>query len=346
MLSESYTFLGIELNGKFSSLQRTTNVCRKARNAYFAVANIRNEHTNPLVLIQLYKSVVLPILLYGCEVWNDIKGQDINLLNILQHFVVKNVQRFKPKTRSDICESMVGLRNIICEIDKRKLLFFGKLCSLENKFLAKQVLLQRLYTCLPDCSKRSGFIPDIIKIMLTYELSEVLNQFILEGNFPTKIVWRRSINEAIKVKHDTEWLNRIKTSSDFCRFRDIHSSICIAKIWTFPNNSSELRTAYFVAKLLAKVPVYTEQICGICNRTFDRSRVCKLPRYSRSPQCMVGHYNRKFFTWILFWVEWARQWRVASSNAWKTATSRHMCRRSSIFPSYVILTSDNIFCRL
>ena len=105
--------------------------------------------------------------------------------------------------------------------------------------------------------------------MQTYELSEVLNQFILEGNFPTKIVWRRSINEAIKVKHDTEWLNRIKTSSDFCRFRDIHSSICIAKIWTFPNNSSELRTAYFVAKLLATVPVHTEQFCGICNRTFD-----------------------------------------------------------------------------
>jgi hypothetical protein len=44
--------------------------------------------------------------------------------------VAKHTQKFNTLTRSDMCESMVGWRSIICEIEKRKLFFFGKLCKM------------------------------------------------------------------------------------------------------------------------------------------------------------------------------------------------------------------------
>lgn len=47
--------------------------------------------------------------------WNNLKSKDIILLNRPQHFIVKHGQRLPITTRSDICESMVGLRTIICE---------------------------------------------------------------------------------------------------------------------------------------------------------------------------------------------------------------------------------------
>jgi hypothetical protein len=48
------------------------------------------------------------------------------------HFVAKHTQKFNTLTRSDMCESMVGWRSIICEIEKRKLFFFGKLFATYN----------------------------------------------------------------------------------------------------------------------------------------------------------------------------------------------------------------------
>jgi hypothetical protein len=111
-VANSHTHLGIELSGKLSALSRTTNACRKGRNIYFAITNIRDDNTSPLVLVKLYKSIVIPSVLYGCEVWNDLKNKDLLLLNKLQHFVAKHAHTFSTLTRSDICESMVGLHNL------------------------------------------------------------------------------------------------------------------------------------------------------------------------------------------------------------------------------------------
>jgi hypothetical protein len=62
-VTDSHTHLGIELNRKLSALSRTRNVCRKGTHTYFAISNIRDENTSPLVLVKLYKSVVIPIVL-------------------------------------------------------------------------------------------------------------------------------------------------------------------------------------------------------------------------------------------------------------------------------------------
>jgi hypothetical protein len=94
----------------------------KQENTYFAMSNIRTEYTNQLALIKLYKTVVIPSCLYGCEIWNNLKNQDNSLLNRLQHFIVKHIQKLPKLTRSDICESLihVGLNPITCEIEKSK----------------------------------------------------------------------------------------------------------------------------------------------------------------------------------------------------------------------------------
>jgi hypothetical protein len=62
-VADRHTHLGIELNGKLSALSRTTNACRKGRNTYFAISNIRDDNTSPLVLVKLYKYAVIPSVL-------------------------------------------------------------------------------------------------------------------------------------------------------------------------------------------------------------------------------------------------------------------------------------------
>ena len=65
--SNSYTHLGIDINSKLKSIERTTSACRKGRNSFFALNGVSSESTSQSILTRLYKTVVLPTVLYGCE---------------------------------------------------------------------------------------------------------------------------------------------------------------------------------------------------------------------------------------------------------------------------------------
>ena len=58
---------------------------------------------------QLYKSVVLPTVLYGCEMQNNLKSLDLTKLNIFQHFIVRRIQSLRTCTRSDMWQSLLGI---------------------------------------------------------------------------------------------------------------------------------------------------------------------------------------------------------------------------------------------
>jgi hypothetical protein len=268
-VSYTYIHLDFELNGNFKSLNRTRNVCRKARNTNFAMSNIRTEYTNPLALIKLYKTLVIPSCLYECEVWNNLKNQDSRLLNRLQHFIAKHIQQLPKLTRSDICESLVGLNPITCEIEKRKLYFFGKLCNMNSKHLPKKMFLNRLCTCVFDKDiVRYGFAPDILDIVQKYDLSAYITDYLLDGQFPGKLQWKKVVSLAVQSCQQQSWTSRVTADSDFSRFINIHNAVSSAKMWSYPTNSSELRTTFFIAKLIPTVPDSNVKICRLCEKQY------------------------------------------------------------------------------
>lgn len=59
--------------------------------------------------------------------------------------MIKDTQGLKISTRSDRCEIMLGIYPIVSEIDKRKLLFFGKICKLDTVCLTRNMFLAELY---------------------------------------------------------------------------------------------------------------------------------------------------------------------------------------------------------
>lgn len=186
-INNSYKHLGIIQQSQFKSSDRTTESCNKDRKAYFAIRNDLSHNTNPLTLVKLYQKIVLPTALYGCELWNNLKQTDLQILSKFQHFVLKDIQGLKISTRSDMCESMLGLHPIISEIDKRKLAFFGKLCKLDINCLAKNIFLLRLCDLLQDSVKQpSGFLKDIYELLAKYSLLQHLHLFLETGKFPEK----------------------------------------------------------------------------------------------------------------------------------------------------------------
>lgn len=145
-----------------------------------------------MTLSHLYKTVVLPSALYGCELWNCISSSDLQKLNVFQHFVCKNSLNLPKSCRSDICESFFGVLPIEAEIDRRKLLFLGRLCRLHSTTLTKKIIAIRLYSFIYNLAqKQKGFIPEIFDIIQKYELTVHLKQWLHDGSFPGKITWKK-----------------------------------------------------------------------------------------------------------------------------------------------------------
>ena len=164
--------LGFRQEASRRSLDRTIEACKKARNSFYALSEVgvRPLGLNPLISIDLYKKVVIPTLTYGCELWNDLRIQDLMELGKLQHHIVKKIQGFNNYVRSDICESMVGIYRLTAEIDRRKMLFLHKLCTMKANNLTKQIFLYKLFFHSDGTGHScSGYIPDILTLLERYE---------------------------------------------------------------------------------------------------------------------------------------------------------------------------------
>ena len=142
---QSSTHLGMILSSNMKTEPKITKRCQKGKNSFHAMIGygVHPSGLNPLTSSSLYKKVILPTILYGSELWNNMTNKDIITLNKTQHYIVKSIQGFPTQTRSDICESMLGLYRLSSEVDKRKLIFLHKLLSLPHESIAKSIFMRR-----------------------------------------------------------------------------------------------------------------------------------------------------------------------------------------------------------
>ena len=177
--------------------------------------------------------------------WNHFKSVDLTNLNTFQHFIVKRIQNLRPRSRSDMCQSLIGIHPILSYIHTRKLLFLQKLCSLDDNFQTKRIFMARLFSYFADNSRKHfGFIPDIIGILYHYELSDYLVEYLLQGIFPLKQLWTSIVYGAVNETHSNEWSLHTTSDNNFLRIRDIHRSVELANVWKYAKSSRILKKHY------------------------------------------------------------------------------------------------------
>ena len=264
--SKEYTHLGILLNSTFDPSNRTSNACMKGRQTYFALKS--SNQLNPITISKLYKKVVLPSILYGSELWCDLRKKDVETLNTFQHFVAKHAMDLHKQTRSDMCESLLGLLPIIAEIDIKKLQFFGRLCKLDTTYLTKRIFLTRLFSyMLNPSAKHRGFIQDIIRILTKYSLYPALAKYMESGTFPSKSEWKRSVRSSVTSYHSNYRQQRMQADPDFARFLILCNGKSPTLIWNIPRNNCEILLCKFIIKLWTLRDTPPES-CSLCARSF------------------------------------------------------------------------------
>ncbi|CAG2221397.1 unnamed protein product [Mytilus edulis] len=262
-ISTETKHLGILRTVDLSPSTDIQHSCRKGRNAYFAIAGTGSCLLNPLTVCGLYNKIVIPAVLYGCELWNGIKPKDLRCLETFQHFIVKHIQGFPKRTRSDMCESMTNLERLPILVEKRKLMFLYKLCEMKAQSLTKQIFIYRLFQYFGDTSrKQHGFIPDVTKILSKYSLLNFLNSYMFTGCFPTKLQWKNIVNGAINQHEKHRKEERMRSDNDFTRFLRLSENNGYDFIWQYAKYTGRLRTAKHVAKLWSTPP--TSGNCNLC----------------------------------------------------------------------------------
>ena len=264
---DSYTHLGIIINKKCSLTDRVVAACTKGRKSYFSLSDIGSPFLNPMTMSYLYKRVVLPTVLYGCELWNGLSTQNLNRLNTFQHFVCKNVMNLPQRYRSDICESLFDVLPIDSEIDARKLLFFGRLCRLKYNTLPKEIFLTRLFSYAENLTRTQyGFIPDIVRILHKYDLSPYLQTWLHDGTFPEKLIWKRTVRNVVSTVQTQLRTDRTITDQTLRQFWHIFDQSTPCSIWKSPKNCWDISVTKFVCKIYAVSDTYQEhQLCPLCD---------------------------------------------------------------------------------
>ena len=92
---------------------------------------------NSLTSKHVYKTIVLPKALYGCELWNSLFPKHLNMLEGAHRFCVKYMQSLPKSTNTDLVMALLDFQNIEYEIDYRKLTFLRQLCCLPTEYTAK-----------------------------------------------------------------------------------------------------------------------------------------------------------------------------------------------------------------
>ena len=128
---ENNKYFGILFNKYMSLKVNIKDASDKLKEKFVSLVNcdIVHEHgSHPISCQKIYKCIVLPKALYGCETWYNMTEYDILSLARAYRFCIKCMQGLYIRTRTDIALMLMAIYTLESEIDIRKLTVLGQLC--------------------------------------------------------------------------------------------------------------------------------------------------------------------------------------------------------------------------
>ena len=231
----SVKHVGILLNSKFNSLERTIAACRTIRSTCVSTLKlgVHPSVLNPITCSRIIVQLCYSKGLYGCELWNNLTKQEWLLLERTHRFICKYIQGLPRLTRTDKCTSLLGWTSIESIIDMKKLLFLGRLCNMPPRYLPRNVLMSRLVLYCHKCTEDNfGFVPDVMNIIHKYDLVNYIDTLLSRSVFPNQRKWRSIVKKRLLDYEDYFLKERLNNDNDFAYFKHIHNSVEPHRAWT------------------------------------------------------------------------------------------------------------------
>ena len=264
---DDYVYLGVTINfnGKFEKAMKKQ--VTQASRALCSLKTKRNKFRLPLDLyLDLFDKTIMPILLYGCEVWGHEKTE---MLDIFYKKFIKNALHLHKYTTDCMVYGETGTKPISVHIQQRLLIFWHRLAT-EGQNKLSNILYNLQRNIYPNENNYTSPWLDKIKYLLNEcGLSYIWENPSIIDNHTFKIKIKSSLDEIFRLK----WLNDTMENNHCRIYRifktnlnlenylvklDLHDRINLCK---FRCSNSRIPT---VAGRYNNIE-YEHRICSLCN---------------------------------------------------------------------------------
>ena len=190
--SEETVHLGIKRTTRKECDINIEDRIKSARRTKYALMNSGLHGTNglnPKISVTIYKSYVLPRLLYGLEVLTLTKAQ-MELLEKFHKETLRSIQSFSKRTAIPAIYLLLGVLPVEGEIHRKKLTLLHAILSCDNSKLKE--ILKRQISVNSDNPK--SFFHQSILLLQQYNLPNILDSSI---KLPSKVVWKKILRSTI-----------------------------------------------------------------------------------------------------------------------------------------------------
>ncbi len=190
--------LGILKSVSSSTMTRTNERASKGRSAFFSLNAVgaRFGCLHPSTVLKLYKTLCLPSLLFGSELWMLTKTE-LLMLERVHRKILRTIQGLPTRCPSIALNCLLGIVPVSKSIDSRKLNFLFSILNLNPSSLARITLLERLADHSP-----SSIIHSWTQLLDEYALPTI--QDLLNDLPCSKLSWKNAIKAIMSSQQQTQ----------------------------------------------------------------------------------------------------------------------------------------------
>ena len=134
---DDYIYLGVTINYNGSFTKAINKQITQARKAMFSLLTKARRLQLPIDLqLELFDKTVLPVLLYGCEVWGCANISDIE---VFYRYFLKIILRLGKSTPNCMVYGETGTKPLQYKVDKQMLSFWIKVSEDKDSKIAKNI---------------------------------------------------------------------------------------------------------------------------------------------------------------------------------------------------------------
>ena len=213
-LVDSYIYLGttVQYNGKFTgAIQKQIN---QAHRALFAIKSKKEKFNLPIdIVLDLFDKMILPILLYGCEIWGF---ENLEKIEVFYRKFLKYILKVNMRTTNCMVYGETGRTPLKIIIQTRMVCFWHKVSTGLNTKLSYRLLylLNKLnaQTNSEQTNSPSLWLKRIEQILTSCDMRNVW----LNPKSYKPIQLKKEITHKLLTSEKQTWLNNVATKSS-CR---------------------------------------------------------------------------------------------------------------------------------